>query len=192
MRPVIVFVSLLFAATLVCAQTRLPEPPSDLEIIKFSWSKERINWEKDPFAAPVEGFSEMRDRINTERRPRTALDERAARANKEGKVKPTEPPRYAFNYKLSVLNSGSKAIKEIDWDYIFTDSMTGEELGRRQFTSLEKIGAGKRKEFSIFVSSPPAQRISVYKLGNKEHDGLTENVSVIRILYDDASTWQAR
>ena len=100
-------------------------------------------------------------RVNPGRSGRPA----SKRASKE---KPTEPPRYAFDYKLTVVNAGSKAIKEIEWDYVFTDAATGEELGRREFTSVEKIGAGKRKELSVMVSSAPTRRISAYTLGKNE------------------------
>ena len=97
-----------------------------------------------------------------------------------------------FNYKLSVRNTGPKAIKEIDWDYVFTDAATGEELGRREFTSVEKLGPGKRKELSVFVSSAPTQRISVYTLGKKERDGLVEQAIVVRISLRRGTAWQAR
>jgi hypothetical protein len=64
-------------------------------------------------------------------------------------------------------------------------------LGRREFTSVEKIGPGKRKEVSVLVSSPPTQRVSIKTLGEREHDGLAEQVIVVRILYADGTTWPA-
>jgi hypothetical protein len=193
MRAAVVLISLLFAAPGVCAQTPAsPEPLADIEIVKYNWTKERLNWEKNPFRATVEDFGDMRDRVSTERRTGTALEQRQGRDQKADKTRPTAAPRYFFNYKLSVRNAGPKAIKEIDWDYVFRDAATGEELGRREFTSLEKIGPGKRKELSIFVSSPPTQRISVDRLGKNERDGLVEQVIVVRILYDDGTVWQAR
>lgn len=191
MRSVVILVSILFAASAVLAQTSTPAAgPPDVEIIKYSWSKERLGWEKDPFAA--EGSREMRERVVTERRPRTALEERAAKDIKANNTQPSDPPRYYFNYRLSVNNTGPKMIREIDWDYVFTDAATGEELGRRQFTSVEKINSGKRKDLSIFLSSPPTQRISVYKLGTKERDGLLEQVIVVGIRYGDNTSWEAR
>ena len=114
------------------------------------------------------------------------------RDEKAAKERPPKPPRYAFRYKLSIQNAGPKAIKEVDWDYVFTDAATGEELGRREFTSAEEIGPGKRKELSVLVSSPPTQRVSVYTLGKGERDGLVEQVTVVRILYDDDTAWEAR
>jgi hypothetical protein len=193
MRSIVVLLAVLFALTDASAQTpAATEGPPDIQMVKNSWSKERIGWEKDPFAAPVEDFNDMRGRVSRERRTPSALEERSAVAEKAAKARPAPPPRYAFNYKLSVQNAGSKAIKQIDWDYVFTDAVTGEELGRREFTSTEKINPGKRKELSVFAFSPPAKRISVYSLGKNERDGMVERVIVVRILYDDGSVWQAR
>ena len=192
MRAVVVLISILLAAAGGPAQTQTPEGPRDLEILKYSWTKERLNWEKDPFRATVEDVLDVRGRVSTERRTGTALEQRQARDDKAAKTQPTVPPRYVFSYKLSVQNTGPKTIKEIDWDYVFRDAATNEELGRREFTSVEKIGPGKRKELSVLVSSPPTQRISVNTLGKREHDGLVEQVIMVRILYDDGSAWQSR
>lgn len=193
MRAVVVFISVLCAAAGARGQTpAAPVPSPDLQIVKYNWIKERLNWENDPFRATVEDALDIRGRVRTERRTGTALEQRQARDVKAAKTQPTVPPRYVFNYRLSVLNAGPKAIREIDWDYIFRDAATGEELGRRQFTSVEKIGPGKRKDLSVLLSAPPTQRISVNTLGKKEHDGLVEQVIVVRILYSDGTAWHAR
>jgi hypothetical protein len=193
MRAVVVLISVLFAAAGARAQTpAAPETSPDIQIVKYNWIKERLNWEKDPFRATVEDVYEIRGRVSTERRTGSALEQRQARDEKAARTQPTVSPRYVFNYKLSVRNAGPKAIKEIDWDYVFRDAATGEELGRRQFTSVEKIGPGKRKDLSVLLSAPPTQRISLNTLGKKEHDGLVEQVIVVRILYNDGTAWQAR
>ena len=184
MRVVVTLIAVLFAATLVCAQTpTMPEPP-DLQVVKYGWTKDRIDWEKNPYGRRTE-ISEIRSRRGS------ILEEREAREQKRLQEKPTEPPRYVFDYKLTVVNAGSKAIKEIEWDYVFTDAATGEGLGRREFTSVEKIGAGKRKELSVMISAPPTRRISAYTLGKNEREGLLEQVIIVRILYDDGNAWQA-
>lgn len=192
MKAVALLLSFLFAGLFNAQTPAAPQETPNLKILKYSWSKERINWQQNPFDATLERFDDMRSRVSRERRRSgSILQEGEARAEQRAKERPPAPPRYVFNYKLVVQNSGTKAIKEIDWDYIFTDAMIGEELGRREFTSVEKIGPGKRKELSVIVSSPPTQRISVYTLGKRERDGLVEQVNVLRILYEDGTTWQA-
>ena len=61
---------------------------------------------------------------------------------------------------------------------------------RREFTSEEKISPGKSKELSFFITTPPAQRISIYALDKKERDGLDGHVVVVRVLYDDGTVWE--
>ena len=56
---------------------------------------------------------------------------------------------------------------------------------------MEKIGAGKRKELSVMISQPPTRKISAYTLGKNEREGLLEQVIIVRILYDDGTSWQA-
>ncbi|MFY9620772.1 MAG: hypothetical protein WAM70_17170 [Pyrinomonadaceae bacterium] len=184
MRVVVTLMAILFTATVVRAQTPTTSQPSPLQVVKYSWSKDRIDWHKTPFGRRTE-ISDVRSRRGS------ILEEREAREQKARQEKPTEPPRYVFDYKLTVVNAGSKAIKEIEWDYVFADVATGEELGRREFTSVEKIGAGKRKELSVMISKPPTRRISAYTLGKNEREGLLEQVIIVRILYDDGTAWQA-
>lgn len=184
MRVVVTLIAVLFTATVVRAQAATTSQPPELQVLKYGWSKGRIAWDKSPFGRRTE-ISDARSRRGS------ILEEREAREQKARQEKPAEPPRYAFDYKLTVVNAGSKAIKEIEWDYGFTDAATGEELGRREFTSVEKVGAGKRKELSVMISSPPTRRISAYTLGRNEREGLLEQVIIVRILYDDGTAWQA-
>ena len=178
-------------SSLAYAQTETAAGASDVKIVKHSWEKLKINWETDPFALTNgEGYLEMRLRVYRERRPRSALEERSIQEAKNDK-KPPKPPRYIFMYKLTVDNVGAKAIKEMDWDYIFSDRVTGEILGRREFTSDDKIGPGKRKELIVTVPNPPTQRVSVYALGKDEHAGIAESIEIVRILYEDNTVWAA-
>ena len=170
-----------------------------MTVIKFGWSKERINWEGDPFGGPVENFEDVRRRRVDERRVERARAtgnvgeaakvEREMRAEQVLKSKPPAPPRYTFLYRASLKNTGTRTVVEIDWDYVFCDAVTGEELGRREFTSIERIEPGKSRELSFTVNRPPAQRISVYVLGKKERDGLTEKLNIVRVQYSDGSVW---
>lgn len=196
------------AAAAAAAARAQPTPASQADasgvaVVKFSWDKERVNWERDPFGGPVENFEEMRvrarnekriddakrggasdvDRIRREARADSALLEIARRKG---------PPRYGFRYKLSVRNDGAKAVKELDWDYVFADSATGEELGRHKFTSEGRVPAGKSKEFSFFIPNPPTLRVSAYALDKNERAGLQEQVVLVRVLYEDGTAWQRR
>lgn len=180
------------------------QDPSDVQVVKFSWSKERIGWERDPFSGPVESFDQMRVRTRNEKRisdakaggnsievDRVTREAKADSANvEEIRRQQQHPPRYGFLYKVSFKNNGTKIIKSLDWDHVFFDSETKALTTRHQFTSDEKINPGKQKEFTVFTPAPPSRTISVQKLDKRERDTLRDSIVIMRILYADGSVWQ--
>ncbi|HEV2884818.1 MAG TPA: hypothetical protein VGW36_08170 [Pyrinomonadaceae bacterium] len=176
--------------------------PADVQVLKYSWSKDRVGWERDPFSGPIENFDEMRVRTRNEKRIMDAKRGGSSiEANKVEREALTDQAlintihkapraRYGFTYKLSVQNNGTKQIEAIDWDYVFLDLMTEQEVGRREFGSAQKIAPGKKREMSFFIPSPPARKISVQSLDKHERDGLGERIELVRIQYSDGSTWQ--
>jgi hypothetical protein len=196
--------ALLFAlaATVSNAQSvSISSDPPGAEVTRFSWSKERIGWERDPFGGPIENFDEVRARTRNEKRIEDAKrgnsseidkikrEAKADAANIAAKHKDTRS-RYVFVYKATVKNSSNKVIKSIDWDYIFLDRTTDTEIGRQQFTSEEKISPGKTKELTITITKPPTQTISLTALNNNERGALNGQVVLMRIDYADGTSWQ--
>ena len=193
----------LIALTLGLAGGAIAQSPVTITnapatVVKHSWAKERVGWESDPFTGPVESFEDMRRRSVDVRRIERARGsnpgeaakvEREMRAEQVIKARPPKPPRYAFVYKVGIKNDSDKTITEFDWDYVFFDAATGAEIGRRQFTGVEKIGPGKSKEMTFQVSSPPAKTISVYALDKNERRSLREAVVLVRVAYADGSVW---
>lgn len=204
-----VLTTLLFlACAFAPAPARAQAPPAaaaappDLAVVKYGWSKERINWEGDPFGGPNENFDQMRVRVRNEKRildakgggnqielNRVEREARADSANIE-RLRAQPHARYGFMYKLTLRNNGARAVREVEWDYVFTDAATGQELGRHQFAGAEKIGPGKKREFSYFIPSPPTRTVSADALNRKEREGLAEQVVVVRVLYEDGTVWQ--
>jgi len=184
---------LLFVLTsLVLAQ----QESSGVEVVKASWSKVRIGWERDPFGGPLENFDEMRSRARNERRVAQGGGERAKREAKAdeanlAKQREKNPPRYYFIYKTKIKNNHSAAIVQIDWDYVFYERDTDNELGRQQFTSDEQVGPGKTKELTVTIGSPPTRTVSVTSLNLEEHDRFSEKIVLIRVKYADGRVWQS-
>jgi hypothetical protein len=176
--------------------------PNVVAVIKHSWSKERVGWEQDPFSGPIENFDEMRVRARNEKRILDAKKggnsaemnraERDARSDDAliSRIHQNTRARYGFVYKVSIRNNSVKVITTVDWDYVFFDSQTKNELGRRQFTSEEKIPPGKTKELKFFIPGSPTQTISVSELNKNERKDLGEVVVIIRVEYSDGSNWQ--
>ena len=95
--------------------------------------------------------------------------------------------RQTFVYSVEVKNGGPKAIKAIRWDYVITDSKTGEELSRHEFESLEKIGRDKTKTLKAGSRISPT-RIVPIQVSDK--GSTVERVALKCIVYDDGSLWQ--
>jgi hypothetical protein len=194
---------LFIISTANVAFAQASDPPSSsagLEVVKFSWSKERIGWENDPFRGPIENFDEMRARARNERRITTAKsgggdadrlrqDASADAANMATQHK-TKQSHYIFTYKATVKNVSNKTIKSIDWDYVFYDKATEAEIGRQQFTNDENIAPGKSRELMVLIGKPPTQTISVTALNKDEANALTGRVVIVRVVYSDGSSWQ--
>jgi hypothetical protein len=182
----------LLGALIMCAQQ-----PDGVEVLKSSWSKIRIGWERDPFGGPLENFDEMRSRTRNERRVAMGGGERAKReakadaANLE-KVREQPPSQYYFIYTTKLKNNSTAGIVEIDWDHVFFERGTENEMGRQEFTSTEQIGPGKTRELVVKITSPPTHTVSVTSLNLEERNRFTEKVTIIRVKYADGRVWQAQ
>lgn len=172
-----------------------PQDPSGVEIVKSSWSKVRIGWERDPFGGPLENFDEMRSRARNERRVAQGGGERAKRDAKAdeailAKQREKPPSMYYFIYKTRIKNNHTSAIMQIDWDHVFYERDTENEVGRQEFTSDEQIAPGKTKELTVTITSPPTRTVSVTSLNLEERDRLTEKIVLLRVKYADGRIWQ--
>ncbi len=106
------------------------------------------------------------------------------------KARQTDPPRDGYRYKVTLRNDGQKTIKSIDWDYLFLDPVTQQEVSHHQFTSDDTIKPGKSKEISVLYLNPPVKIVNVRKPGNKGESLYKEQVLLARIQYSDGSVWQ--
>ena len=186
MKPLILIFILLFFA----------QGPAAVEVVKSSWTKVRIGWERDPFGGPLENFDEMRSRARNERRVAQGGGERAKREAKADEanlanLRDKAPPKYYFIYKTKVKNNHTAAITQIDWDYVFFERDTDNELGRQEFTSDEHIGPGKTKELTVTITSPPTRTVSITSLNIEERKRFTERIVLVRVQYADGLIWQA-
>lgn len=184
------------------AQDRGALAAPDVQVVKHSWSKERVGWEQDPFGGPIENFDEMRVRTRNEKRimdaKRGGSSVESSKAEREAltdqalisAIHRAPRSRYGFSYRVSFKNNGSQEITAIDWDYVFYDLVSETELGRREFGSDQKIAPGKTKELKFLISTPPVRRISVQALEKNERAGLGERVELVRIQYADGTSWQ--
>lgn len=173
---------------------------SGLAVLKFSWYKERLR--PRPSVSPLASQDELVQQSRRERdlaAARNAAD--VGRANvietqinrdnaAKAKARETQLPRDGYKYNATLRNEGLKTTKSIDWDYIFIDPNTRQEVSRHQFTSDEVIKPGKSKEVSVLYLIPPVKTVNAGMLAKKNPTPFTEQVVVARIQYSDGSVWQ--
>ncbi len=173
---------------------------SDVVILKCSWQKERIR--PRPSLASLASRDELIQQSQREQQLAAAknVGDRGKVAKLETQISnhqkataqasQTELPRDGYRYKLTLQNDSVKTIKSIDWDYLFLEPITQQELAHHQFTSDETIKPGKRKEVSVLYLIPPLKTISVQTLNKKDPARISEQVVVVHIQYSDGSFWQ--
>ena len=201
----------LFLIVGMAAGVRAQQPSGTQEssavvVLKFSWAKELFpGWEKRAFPVSFEPYETTRAPVGKEARmpqPRNPVDkalpdkrEREVTMRQDASVpkqaaQTKERPRDGYRYKVTVQNNGAKTIKAIDWDYIFYDLDTQQEISRLEFTSEERISPGKVKEVTVFILAPPTRIVSAGALSKKKQLPFKEQVALVRITYSDGSVWE--
>jgi hypothetical protein len=94
---------------------------------------------------------------------------------------------YVFKYRATakVRNSGAKAVKEIEWDYVFVEPEGGKELKRYRLQSKQAIEPGATATLSKDVSIKPGENTRHLTAGR-------QRVVVTRVEYADGSVWKAK
>jgi hypothetical protein len=196
--------STLVALLTICASSTAVVAQTDgsgVVVLKCGWEKERIRprpslvslASADELVQQSQREQQLAAAKNVGDRGKVAKLETQISNNKKAaaQASQTDLPRDGYRYKLTLQNVSLKTIKSIDWDYLFLDPDTQQELAHHQFTSDETIKPGKRKEISVLYLVPPVKLISTGMLKKKDR-AFTEQVLVARIQYSDGSTWQAR
>lgn len=94
--------------------------------------------------------------------------------------------RYVFKYvsKLTLKNSGAKAVKSIEWDHLFVEREGGKELKRYHLQAKQQIAAG--------VSQTVAKEVYVKPDESTRHiTGGVQKVRLTRVEFADGTVWRA-
>lgn len=173
-----------------------PAPSSDVTIIQKRWSSAQGK------SVPIRAIDTTDD---PQKDARAVIEnqkenEVRARAGQPALPPPTAPQREknylpgieSYLYETKIRNNSDKIIKEVVWEYVFSDPLTKQELGRRQFTNKETIRPNKEKRLTGRSSFPPTGTVSVTTAaGKKIADQYAEDIKIVSITYADGSRKQA-
>lgn len=170
------------------------EPP-DLTVVKKSWRKEIHHpaLTSDPFQSNDEQAELQRAQKDNNVRNAVRVREGGTpiQVNRASKPMETESqgPSTRFVYRATIKNAGTKTIIAVTWDYVFFDSEKMELLGHHSFRQPVKIRPGKSVELTGQSASPPTRVVHASK-AQQPQGGVSEEVFIRRIEYEDGSFWQ--
>lgn len=94
-----------------------------------------------------------------------------------------------YVYSMTIKNAGDKRILGVAWDYVFSDPNGPTEVGRHEFLTYKKIGAGNQGVLENPLRSPPT-RVLKSSQHTTNHLQLVQRATIECVLFDDDTTWR--
>jgi hypothetical protein len=155
---------LLAALAAVCAARAFDgdASPPDVSVLSFDWK--------------YAGY----DRAETVKENESSVNDDPSTA-----IKVARGTVYVFKYtaKATVKNAGTKAIKAVSWDYVFTDEKERKELKRYRLQSKQQILPGETQTLTAGVSLDPKDKSRHIATGK-------QSVEITKLEYADGSVWK--
>jgi len=99
-------------------------------------------------------------------------------------------PWSGFVYEFTVKNTGAKTIKQMAFEYSFTDPSTQQKVGLRQYKSKVKIRPGTTAKIVVRSNRPPIGTIDATQTGRNPHQQSPDQMVIQSIKYADGSVWK--
>lgn len=201
----LILMSLLACAPAAAQNPAAPTPTPEahgVSVVKATWRKEVFNPAllEDPLSASDATAQLLREKkeITRENESRakagTRLRPMPTRAAGEPPTGPTElppvDPRVSYLYEVKVVNTGTKKISSLVWEYVLFDPATEREVGRHAFETKAGIGVGKRQTLSARSGQPPATAVDVGQSDREKRGQFAERVEIRRVVYEGGSVWE--
>ncbi len=182
------------------ATLRDQEKPTDVEILKYSWtespSKMLIAPSSQPIAVTTTPVSASGTRVLADPSakgqpgpPEIADAAGTSRATTQGSGSTTQDVM-EYKFSVSIKNTGSKTIAAIRWAYIFEPTDLAHDRLAYLFTTKTNIKPGKEKSLVDSISSTGPK--SATRLPHKNNQAFfNERISILRLEYDDGSSWES-
>ncbi|HEX8845690.1 MAG TPA: hypothetical protein VF791_13645 [Pyrinomonadaceae bacterium] len=209
MRALLIITLLLMSASTSSAQSgaqtasgAAAAAPPDVLILKKSWRNYfRVRASEDSiFSASnqnLEGGAPTRQEKAATIRNAASLPQRErgpspAKAPIEAPTAKSKSwhPSEQFVYQLKIKNTGAKKITALEWAYIFTDPVTGEELNSHTFQSFSRIKPDKSSTLTVTSAAPPTRLVTARGLEKDSRKPFGEQVIIRCVAYADLTVWE--
>ncbi|MBK9153924.1 MAG: hypothetical protein IPM25_06860 [Chloracidobacterium sp.] len=198
MRSIVLSILLILVAVHIPAQSPASSSPEpDLEVLQKKW---RVDYKNKALERDIVSEAAERAREDAQRREIERMNEILREQGMPTKDIPVRPLRrdtgrpgntVAYTYSVKLRNRGKIGIRAIEWEYVFLDPGTKEELGRRRFSSKSTIGPGRTKSLVVRSTIPPTGTIDAGNVNQKREDRYLEQIVIVGVVYADGSRWPA-
>ena len=181
----------------VCVAAQASSAPPDVKVLESKWRIDLYNpaLDRDPLAPNKARQQEeskqqevARDNENRARQGEPALPPVVRQSPPETG---TSRPKPFYIYELKVKNTGRQEIRNLNWEYVFFDPGTTQEVGRLRFVSKANMKPGSTKHLVVHSADSPAGTINAAKVGKHPRDQYSEQIVILGIEYADGSVWSA-
>lgn len=99
-------------------------------------------------------------------------------------------PGPEYVYEFTVRNTGSRAIRHLDWEHAITDPATGKTLARRRYKSDVKILPGETAKLAPGAASSRAGAAGAQQSAQGSQGRPAGQMVIRKIKYEDGSEWK--
>lgn len=176
------------------APATLPDAP-DVTVMKMKWRREVRHpaLDADPFLAGRQATQVEQGKKETVRA--NVINKQLGRdaaplPNEQPALVSARGPAATYVYEIKIMNTGTKTIRTLVWEYVFFDPDTQQEVGRHLYKSRADLRPGKSKKLDGFSLSPQTRTVDAGKMDKKLQHQYSERVVIQHIEYADGSVWQ--
>jgi hypothetical protein len=172
-------------------------------IVSASWLRDRRSSDQavqslGPAAAPTRADKnfERQKRVNDPVGVRDVnadtLDSRGSELDRIVQQSRQAPPVDGYTYQLSIHNVSAKVIRNVFWEYEFTQVGNTSNVNHRKFMCGGDIKPDRQKDLEIFSLVGPSEVVNVKTLDKGASEKFRAAVIINRVEYADGTFWQRK
>lgn len=120
------------------------------------------------------------------------LDSRGAELERIVQQSRQAQPVNGYTYQLKIQNVSAKVIRNVFWEYEFTQVGNSSNVSHRKFMCGAEIKPDRQKALEIFSLVGPSEVVNVKTLDKGAADKFRAAVIINRVEYADGTFWQRR
>ena len=193
----------LLVPGLAHSQTSAPvdESKAPVVIVSAGWLRDKRASDQavqslSPAAAPTradKNFERQRranDPVGVRDPNADTLDTRGSELDRIVQQSRQGPPVDGYTYQLKIQNVSAKVIRNVFWEYEFTQVGNTSNVTHRKFICGSDLKPDRQRDLEIFSLVGPSEVVNVKTLNKGASDKYRAAVFINRVEYADGTFWQ--